>query len=61
MFLLCGFFILLSGIVSGIVAYFFPLYGILLFLTLAFAMLVLALGFLAVLLRFMPNRQAHDV
>lgn len=60
-FLLCAIFVIFAGILGSIVAFFSPLYGLLLFLTLAFAMLVFALGCVAVLLRFMPNRPASGV
>lgn len=45
--------ILIAGLASIIIAYFFPIIGLLVFLTLALAIVLLAIGFMAVFLKFM--------
>lgn len=51
-FMLCGIAVLLSGILAGIIGYFWPFYGLLTFMTLALTILVLALGLVCVLFKF---------
>jgi glycosyltransferase involved in cell wall biosynthesis len=60
MFMLCVIGVLLTGIVSAILAVFFPIFGLLLFLTVVSAIFVLSLGFIAVLLRFMPTSESSQ-
>jgi hypothetical protein len=53
-FLLCSIGILVSGALGALLSLLSPFFGLLIFLTLAFMILVQALGFVAVFLRFMP-------
>lgn len=60
-FMLCAFGLVISGILSAVVMFFFPLFGLLFFFTLAGTILILTLGFVAVLLRFMTARPTPGV
>ena len=60
-FMLCAIGILLSGVFSGVIAWFFPTLGLFVFLTLAFTIFILSLGFIAVLLKFtLANQSSHE-
>ena len=60
-FMLCALGVVIGGVLGAILGYFFPLLGMLLFLTIVFTILVLSFGFIAVLLKFMlANQSSHE-
>ena len=56
--MLCAIAIIMSGILGALIALFSPFLGMFVFLAFTFAIAVLALGLIAVILKFMLAHQA---